>query len=568
VPPARRFTALLGILLGAPLLAAAAAAQTPAVQTAAAPGRAQATAKPAAGTEGDAAAKEAGALAQAGKTKEAIARLERSRAALDVRGQSLLGALYVRDGRAAEALVLLRPLADRKEAEAAVLYNAGRAALMTKDVEKGQVYLARSVDKDPASPARRELGLLLSQQGRVVEAYSMLRPWTLRNAQDGDARLVAATLAIALERPLEAAQLLDGLVQSPAVQLLSARVAVEVGDGEAALRRLQGVLANHPPAMDPEVRRVAAEAYLLAGQPAKAVEMLAGKAGKVPALVLLLGKAQRQAGNPAAAIATLQPLAAQVPDDPRKLGDPRPAAAIALEYGQLLLATGKAAEAVPMLQKATKLHPEDESGWDALARALDAAGRAGEATQAREHAQGIVAARSQALAATGTSGGGAGGGPAAGGPALPAYASAAMSLAQEGKLQQAFDVVSQRLQAAPDDELARTLQVRLLLSREQNAAALNAADMAVARFPGSPDFVYLRGAVEMSMHDLVAAERDYRRALQIQPRHLAAMSDLAVLLMNQGKNDEAKKLLEQVIAINPQDKTAAANLEQLRKGSR
>ncbi|HEV8238558.1 MAG TPA: tetratricopeptide repeat protein [Thermoanaerobaculia bacterium] len=561
----RRLTTLLGILLlGSPLLLTAAAAQT-AAPPAAAP------AKPAAGAaaEVDAAVKDAGALAQAGKIKEAIARLERSRAALDERGQSLLGALYVRDGRAAEALVVLRPLADRKEAEAAVLYNAGRAALMASDVEKGQVYLARSVDRDPASPARRELGLLLSRQGRVVEAYSMLRPWTLRNAQDGDARLVAATLAIALERPLEAAQLLDGLVQSPAVLLLSARVAVELGDGEAALRRLQGVLANHPPAMDPEVRRVAAEAYLLAGQPAKAVEMLAGKAGKVPALVLLLGKAQRQAGNPAAAIATLQPLAAQVPDDPSKLGDPRPAAAMALEYGQLLLATGKAAEAVPMLQKATKLRAEDEAGWDALARALDAAGRAAEATQAREHAQGLAAARSQALAAAGGGGAPAGSNPAAAGqPAVPAYASVAMKLAQDGKLQQAFDVVSQRLQAAPDDELARTLQVRLLLSREQNAAALNAADMAVARFPGSPDFIYLRGAVEMAMHDLAAAERDYRRALQLQPQHLASMSDLAVLLMNQGKNEEAKKLLEQVLALNPQDKTAAANLEQLRKGSR
>ncbi len=450
-----------------------------------------------------------------------------------------------------------------------MLYNAGRAALLSNDIASGQVYLARSVDKEPTSPARRDLGLLLSRQGRVVEAYAMLRPWTLNHADDGDARLVAATLAIGLERPLEAAQLLHGLVESPAVQLLEARIQVLVGDGPAALAKLQPVLANHPPGIDLEVRRVAAEAYLLAGQPAKAVETLAGKAGNVPALVLLLGRAQRQAGNAAAAMVTLAPLASKLPADSNSVGDPRPAAAIAREYGELLIGAGKTGEAVTVLQKATKLRPQDEPTWQALSRAFEAAGRGAEAAQAREQAQTLAAARARALAPSAPPGAAPAGeaAAAASGPALPAYASTAMSLAQQGRTQQALDIIRQRLQAAPDDELAHTLQVRLLLSQQQNAAALNAADAAVVSAPGNPDFVYLRGAVEMAMHDLQGAERDFRRTLQMQPRHTAAMSDLAVLLMESGKNDEARKLLEQVLAINPQDKNAAANLEQLRKGT-
>jgi Flp pilus assembly protein TadD len=44
------------------------------------------------------------------------------------------------------------------------------------------------------------------------------------------------------------------------------------------------------------------------------------------------------------------------------------------------------------------------------------------------------------------------------------------------------------------------------------------------------------------------------------------MNDLAVLLITQKKTDEARKLLEEVLRINPQDKTAAANLEQIKKG--
>ena len=46
------------------------------------------------------------------------------------------------------------------------------------------------------------------------------------------------------------------------------------------------------------------------------------------------------------------------------------------------------------------------------------------------------------------------------------------------------------------------------------------------------------------------------------------MSDLAVLLMNVNKKEEAKRLLQQVLQINPQDKNAAANLERLNTEAR
>lgn len=525
-----------------------------------------ATAAPASSlpSAGGRALQEAAELAQAGKVREATSRLERDRLLLDPRGLSLLGALYLQGDRAADALVVLKPLADRADAEAAVLYNAGRAALLAGDVAAGRVYLARSVDKQPGSPAMRELGLLLGREGRVVEAYTLLRPWTLGHADDGEARMVAASLAISLERAGEAKELLEGLPDSPAVRLLAARVRLLMGDGPGALDLVQPALAQHPPALDLEVRRVAAEAYLLAGRPARAVELLAGKAGSVPALVLLLGRAQRQGGDAAAATATLAPLAKSIPADPRTLGDPRPAAAIAVEYGQLLLGAGKHGEAIAMLQRATQVYAQSEQAWESLARALEAAGRGSEAGQARSKAQALASSRAQAPAAASAAGAPA---PAGAAPEIPAYAAAAMTLAEQGKPQQGLDIVRQRLQAAPADELAHTLEVRLLLGLQQNSAALNAADAALARAPGNPDFVYLRGAVEMAMHDFPAAERDFRQALRLSPRHTAAMSDLAVLLMSAGKKEEARQLLEEVLRINPRDRNAAANLEQLRKGS-
>ena len=92
--------------------------------------------------------------------------------------------LYLELGKAQQALAVLKPLADAEDAEPAVLYKAGRAALLPDQVDAAKLYFTRSVLKEPASPAARELGLLTAREGRVVEAYSMLRPWALRNPND------------------------------------------------------------------------------------------------------------------------------------------------------------------------------------------------------------------------------------------------------------------------------------------------------------------------------------------------------------------------------------------------
>jgi predicted Zn-dependent protease len=543
--------------------------------------------KPAAA--GSAALEQAADLAAKGNVAAAIARLERDRATLGPRALSLLGTLYVQANRPADALAVLKPLADAADAEAAVLYNAGHAAVLAGQAKLGSAYLARSVDKDPSSPAARELGVLLSRSGRVVEAYGLLRPWVLRHPADGDARLIAAGLALELERPAETQQMLAGMVESPAVRLLQARALVQQGKGADALRLVQPLLTNHPPAVDLEVRRTAAAAYLSAGQPAKAVEVLAGRAGKVPELVLLLGRAQRQLGNAAAAMATLAPLASQLPDDPKTIGDPRPAAAIAVEYGELLLAVRKTAEGTAFLQRATRLHPQSRQAWDALARALHAAGKTGEAARAKQEADRLAAAGrprgappAAAAAAAGAaprpSSTAAAAPPAAAAPSAaagqpgraasppkPEWAQRATALLDQQKPQEAVAVLRAHLGTNPRDKLAHTMLIQVLLGTRQFPAAIEAAKKAVAVDGKDANLVYQLGAAEMGANDLVSAERDFRKALSLQPEHTAAMNDLAVLLMSTGKRDEARRLLEQVLRLHPDDRTAKANLEQLRK---
>jgi tetratricopeptide (TPR) repeat protein len=500
-------------------------------------------------------------LAAAGKAAEALAKLQALPKELVTSPvQSLVGALFLQVDKPQEALTALKPLADAEDAEPAVLYNAGRAALLLGQVDEGRTYLTRSVMKQPASPAARDLGLLTAREGRVVEAYSMLRPWALRNPKDADARLMAASLALQLERPDDAAGLLAGLPEDePALRLLRGKILVQRKDGPGAAALLRPLLADHPPGMDLEVRRTLAEAELLAGRPSDAIRLIEGRTAGHPSLVLLLARALRQSGASAGALTVLKALADQLPEDASTLGDPRPAAGIATEYAALLLAGGRAQEAVPFLEKAARYHPQNPETWRSLARALEAAGRKEEARQALAQAEQAAKPPERPAAE-----------PAATPPAEAPMSEGlqnAVRLMSQGLFEQALTAVRQEIGISKDPR-ARMLEVRLLLQLRRPEEALQAAETALQADAANPDYLYLRGAAQMSLQRWAAAEQDLRKTLQLAPRHTAALNDLAVLLMNLDKTDEARSLLEQVLKINPQDRTAAANLERLKSEGR
>lgn len=486
---------------------------------------------------------------------------------------ALLGALYLDSGKPQPALEILAPLAAAADADAPVLYNTGRAELALGKVAEARRDFARSVAIEPASPASRELGLLFAREGQVVEAYRSLRPWSIRSPRDSEARLTAAMLALQLERPFEAEELLIGQKQDdPAIRLLSAKVAIQKGDGPAALALLQPIVGKHPPGMDLEIRRTQAEAYLMADSPAEALALLRGKSGNVPSLALLLARAQRQTKDAAGALATLQPFAEKLPADPAAAGDPRPAAAIAVEYGQLLVAQGRAAEGLGYLERAMKLNPVSPEAFRAYGDALAAANRAEEAKAPLAKAQELAAGRAQARAeAEKASQEFRAAVAAAEAPAAPAKPAApaspemqeAMRKMAAGDQAGAIAAIHQRVVAAPDDIVARALEVRLLLAAKRYTEALAAADSALRQAPQNPDMIYQHGAVQMALGHAGDAELDFRRAIAIDAKNTAAMSDLAVLLSVQNKKAEAEQLLRRVLEINPRDLNAKANLDAL-----
>jgi tetratricopeptide (TPR) repeat protein len=507
---------------------------------------------------------EAAGLVRKGDVPGAVAILEelRKEGTAEPHHLSLLGALYVEQGRAAEAMTLFRPLVQPEDADPAILYNAARAALLMNKTPEAQAYLERSVAKMPLSPASRELGLLLSRQGKVVEAYRYLRPWSLTDPNDLEVRLIAATLALRLERPAEADEILSGLPEKePAIQLLRAQARIQRGDGKGALAILQPIEKDHPASLDLEVRRSLAEAYLAANDPVSALKVLEGQAAGHPSLMLIQAKAQRLSGNSPAAMAILKPLIDQIPSDPKVLGDPRPAAGVAVEYARLLLASKDVQGAVPLLEKATVLYPSSREAWEVYAEALTAAGRAQDAAAARQKAKEIADAAAARPATA----------PAAAAPAAPAGEPLSPNLSEAlrqmaaAQYDKALEAVQKEVAAAPGNTRARVLDVQLLLRLKRFPEALRVAESAVAADPQNPDFLYLRGAVQIALQHMAEAEKDLRRTLEMSPQHIAAMNDLAVVMMSQKKPGEAQKLLEKVLALNPNDATAKASLENVKK---
>lgn len=471
---------------------------------------------------------------------------------------AVLGGAYIELGRFAEAQALLDPVAAGDAAGAPLLFNAARAAFALKQEDKAEEYLRRAVDKAPQSIAARALGLRYGRQGKVLEAYKLLRPWANAYPGDQEARLAAAFCALELGRGSEAETLLSDLPQDhPQVRVLWARLLLSKGDPHGAISMLSPLAAAPPAEVEHDLRWTLGEARVQIGEAAAAVELLEGHTGDDPDLALLLAQAHQQTGSPEKVLATLKPFVDRLPDPAgAEAARMEPAAlalhaAIALEHARALVAGGRWTEAVTVLEKAAALDGSNPAIWQVYGQALAGAGR-------REEAQKALATfQERAKAAPVKDRSGTGDDPTAG-----ALAEAGR-LAAEGQGDRALEVIRRERDIAADDLRPRMMEVHLLLTLKRFAEALQAAEETLALAPGNADAHYQRGVVNLALNKRTEAERDFRQALSILPDHLAALNDLAVLLIAEGRKPEARELLQKVLALKPDDAMARANLQSL-----
>jgi Flp pilus assembly protein TadD len=509
-------------------------------------------------SDGGDAVQEALSQLQAGDPAAAIATLEplRQDPEAPLPALALLGALYVETGRPDEALVVLEPLADREEADPGVLYNAGRAALALGQMSKGDDYLQRSVSLSPVSPASRELGFLRTRQGRAEEALTLLVPWALANPSDLETRITAALVALGLGRLDEAEALLaEAPLDNPRVRLLKGKIQIDRGDPAAALEILEALEEERPEELDLDARRFLSEAYLGVGEASKAIALLEGHLGDDYHLAVLLGQARYRDGDPAGAVATLQPFVDPLLERTETRAPPTLAAVMLKEYGRALITLGRQEEAIPVLHRATETQPRHQEAWQLLGQALAATGRLEEAQEAlarfREQAEEQEAEKKrQVVAETKLQ------------ETKPARMAEAFRLLESGDMEGGLKAL-EGIAVTPDDLRPGLLRTMALTRLNRLDEALAGAREVVELAPDKADALYARAVVYGAKQDYEAAERDFRAAIELAPNHTAAMDDLAVLLYQQGKKEEARQLLRQVLEINPDDLKAKENLELL-----
>lgn len=473
--------------------------------------------------------------------------------------KSFVGALLLQASRSAEALEVLAPLAEAETADPAVLYNAGRAALAESQGPRAEEYFLRSIAADPTSPAARELGLLYAQLRQQVEAYKLLRPWATLHPQDAQARLAAALLALQLDRPNEAEPLLQGLsLDVPRVRLLNGRLLLAQGEPYGAIDTLEPLRESAPEEMTRDLSRLLAEAYLQTGRAAEAARVLEGQVGTDPGAALLLADALYQAGEVEAARETLAPFTQPILDLDRDDLVPNPILeSLLVETGRLEVAAGNGERAIDPLERATLIAPENRQAWQLLGQALAAAGRQADAETALARYQELSRAEPSDTAreARRTA--------EVADPVLGALRRAG-EMAGRGQVDQAIEMLRQESELTPGDPRPPLVASRLLLTQDRAEEAMDAAERALRLAPEMADAHYQRGTIHMSNGDPAAAEADFRRALELSPEHTATMNDLAVLMIQENRRDEALRLLEQIVALSPEDAVARQNLERLR----
>lgn len=136
----------------------------------------------------------------------------------------------------------------------------------------------------------------------------------------------------------------------------------------------------------------------------------------------------------------------------------------------------------------------------------------------------------------------------------------AMAEHSAGRLDAAEALYRRRLAEAPDDADALHLRGVLLAQRGRHADAAASIEAAIGRQPGEAMFHNNLGNVRIELGDLDAAEKGYRRAIELDGGRLDAANNLGVLLSRRGRATEAEALLLQVLETSPGFTDARQNL--------
>jgi tetratricopeptide (TPR) repeat protein len=297
---------------------------------------------------------------------------------------------------------------------------------------------------------------------------------------------------------------------------------------------------------------VAAARDLLGAQPklaeAKARQVLAAAPGRLDAR-LLLGAALRRAGDAAAAVQILRPLAQA---NPGVWG-------FQFELGAALATLGETAPAIQALRRATELNPQSSLAWHALGDQLEIAGdqAGGEAARSRPLAGSVVDTMLQAGAKALFDGDLAQADEILKGrfDLHPTDVTAVRLLADVAARMNRYDaaegLLRPLLQFAPAFMPAEYAYCHILLIRNEPTAALARLESLLARSPQSPQFHSLRGAVRLKIGEYEAAIKDFAFALERDPGLARVWLSYGHALRTVGRQADSVNAYRRSLAIEP-----------------
>lgn len=124
---------------------------------------------------------------------------------------------------------------------------------------------------------------------------------------------------------------------------------------------------------------------------------------------------------------------------------------------------------------------------------------------------------------------------------------------QQQQVQQALPWLDRAHQLAPGQLKFKTKLASALVSSKQVDRALTLLNELVGAYSKDPSVMNNRGFAYVLQGDMNAAERDFLRALQLDPDSEIAIANLASLYLNTARQDQAKKYTAELIARDPKN---------------
>ena len=224
-----------------------------------------------------------------------------------------------------------------------------------------------------------------------------------------------------------------------------------------------------------------------------------------------------RAGQPAKALATLQPVLGKIDEDPDFL----------VLVGEVYLQAGDPKKGEEYLHKASKLDPHDLAKRTAVAVAHMAQGRVSEAASEFEQISrvddGITADR--ALIA---------------------------SYLQRNELDSALSAIDAFQKKKPDDPATHGLRGRVLLAKKDPAAARRSFEKAVEMNPSYIPAVASLASMDMAEGNSAGARKRFEDVLAVDPKNMPALLSLARLTAATGGSAaDSLALIRKSVSANP-----------------